>query len=73
MEKTNPSFSRYETWTFRATFLTEPSRNPGRPAGERLTPLQYAQLILDAIRPFPDAYQAMLQALRHALPLPNTT
>ena len=65
MEKSNPRPTNRITWTQGSYTAPAPSPPPtqvARPAPVSVLPV--AQRILAALQPFPDAYRAVLQALR---------
>lgn len=72
MENSNPRTPSHRvTWTIGS--YDEPEPPPPAPQREHSTSvLRVAQLILAALDPFPEAYQAVLTALR-TLPFPLPT
>ena len=68
MEKSNPGINREMTWTTGPTYpggpVPQPPPPPVEPANATLANLlPVARVILGALRPFPDAYRAVLAAL----------
>jgi len=66
MEKSNPSFDPFETWTFLGA---NPEETPSEPTKEPSN-LEFAHAVLAAVRPFPGAYQAMLKVIETFWPPP---
>lgn len=70
----NPSVRQRVTWTigsFDENDEPTPEPTPHRTEPAATNTLKVAQAILAALDPFPDAYQAVLQALRATFPLPE--
>ena len=70
MEKSNPRINREMTWTNGPTYpggpVPEPPPPPPPPQTQQATLaklLPLSRVILAALRPFPDAYRAVLAAL----------
>jgi hypothetical protein len=66
-EKTNPTATTgWTTWTFDPLPATEPELAPAAPSLP--TPLDFVMVILPTIRRFPEAYQALREAMRRHWP-----
>ena len=67
MEKSNPRINREMTWTTGPTFpggpVPQPPPPPVQPPPTLASLLPLSRVILGALRPFPDAYRAVLAAL----------
>ena len=76
MEKSNPRINREMTWANGPTYPGGPVPEPPPPPVPRANAtlanlLPVSRVILGALRPFPDAYRAVLAALA-ALKFPGT-
>ena len=68
-EKTNPARQPWITWTFDAVLDEDNSLAAPPAADPGPNHFEFATAVLEALRPFPDAYQALLRVVEFFWPL----